>query len=201
MQTIKMDGVTMDLISEIRTAIGEGIERGLQLRTNDTQIRIPAKDAAASSSVLVRAGSDATREAEKLNRSLDCFPDVRGARLLSRVRESRGWLLFDLSKELYDLAAEAAPLPAGPPCGESYCYYRMNMLARYPSRGCPDDESVQRALLLCWTAYAGLYKSGRGQAEQALLAMGRKLPASERQSLLRACGDIGRTALRLLYSE
>lgn len=191
----------MDLISEIRTAIGEGIERGLQLRTNDTQIRIPAKDAAASSSVLVRAGSDATREAEKLNRSLDCFPDVRGARLLSRVRESRGWLLFDLSKELYDLAAEAAPLPERPPCGESYCYYKMNMLARYPSRGCPDDESVQRALLLCWTAYAGLYKSGREQAEQALLAMGRKLPVSERQSLLRACGDIGRTALRLLYSE
>ena len=201
MQTIKMDGVTMDLISEIRTAIGEGIERGLQLRTNDTQIRIPAKDAAASSSVLVRAGSDATREAEKLNRSLDCFPDVRGARLLSRVRESRGWLLFDLSKELYDLAAEAAPLPERPPCGESYCYYRMNMLARYPSRGCPDDESVQRALLLCWTAYAGLYKSGREQAEQAMLAMGKKLPVSERQSLLRACGDIGRTALRLLYSE
>ena len=98
MQTIKMDGVTMDLISEIRTAIGEGIERGLQLRTNDTQIRIPAKDAAASSSVLVRAGSDATREAEKLNRSLGGCPDVRGARLLSRGRESRGWLLFYLSK-------------------------------------------------------------------------------------------------------
>lgn len=200
MQTEKYGGM-MDLISEIRSAVREGIKRGLCLEADEGQICIPAKEAAVSSSVLVRTGSDAAAEAMRLNRCLDCFPDVCGAKLLSRVRGSRGWLLFDLSKELYDAAARIALPPAAGTDGASFCYYRMKMLARYPSCGCPDDESVQRALLLCWTAYAGPSQSGRKRAEDALLTMGRHLAARDRQCLIRQCGDIGRTAIRLLYSE
>ena len=191
----------MDLISEIRASIREGIRRTLLLEADEGQIRIPSKDAAASSSVLVRTGSDAVFEAMQLNRCLDRFPDIRGANLLSGVRGKNGWLLFDLSKELYDLAAEIVPLPEGRTNAESYCYYRMKMLARYPSRGCPDDESVRRALLLCWSVHAEPNGPGRKQAEEALLMMGRHLPAADRQPLIRKCGDIGRTALSLLYSE
>ena len=196
-----MDGTAMDLIGEIRDSVREGIGRALQLDAGERQIHIPARDAAVSCSVLLRTGADTAGEADRLNRALDRFPDVRGAKLLSGVRGSGGWLLFDLSGELYDLAARCAPQPADGPRGESYCYYRMRMLARYPSSGCPSDGSVQRALLICWAAYAGRYGSGRERAEQALLEMGRQLPAPERQCLLRECGDIGRTALRLLYSE
>ncbi len=201
MQTENYGRATMDLISEIRASVREGIKRGLDMDAGEGQICIPAKDAAVSSSVLVRTGSDASSEAGKLNACLDFFPDIRGAKLLSRVRGNRGWLLFDLSGELYDLAAGAVLPPAGLTAGESFCYYRMKMLARYPSCGCPDDESVRRALLLCWTAYSDPTRSARKQAEDALLTMGRQMPAAVRQNLIRKCGDIGRTALRLLYSE
>ena len=196
-----MDAAMTDLICEIRASVREGIRRGLHMEAGDGQICIPAKEAAVSCSVLVRTGSDASSEAESLNTCLDIFPAVFGAKLLSRVRGSRGWLLFDLSGELYDLAAKTALPAADRAEGESFCYYRMKMLARYPSRGCPDDESVRRALLLCWTAYSDATQSARKQAEDALLTIGRQLPASERQNLIAKCGDIGRTALRLLSSE
>ena len=190
------------LCATVRTAIAEGLSHGLQLPISEEQIRLPARGAAAGCAAALSRGADADAWARQLHAAREKFPRVLDAPLLSSVTAEHGWLLFHLHEDFYAAAADAIAIPKEriPTDHECYPLHRLRMLARYESRGCPNDAAVQRALLLCLAANEAPTAANRARAEEAILTMAHHLPPAERITLLSACGCTARAMAALLYN-
>ena len=188
--------------STVRGALAESLTEILNIPVSPEQIRLPARGAAVGCAAAIAEGADAEEWAMLLNDNRSAFFPVLGVLPVKRVRAENGWLLFDLSDELYSAAAVDAAEGCGdiPSDHENYLLHRLRMLARYPSHGCPADAQVQRALLLCFAADEQPTAANLKRAEDALLTMAYALSPRDRTLLLSACGDVARAAVRLLYA-
>ena len=189
-------------IPEIRRSVSDGIFGIFGVRPDPGQIHIPAEKAAVSCSCFVMSDRDPADVAAELDRNRDRFPEVRGISPVAGVTERNRWLLFELSDLMYDRAVrtDCGPEAVFPEDDtDSFCFHRMRMLSRYDSSGCPADADVQRAVLLCWVAGDSGREQDRVKAESALLRMVLGRAPKDRQDILRQCGDVARTALRMLY--
>lgn len=185
----------------VRAALADGLGRSLNRAVSPEQIRLPARGADAGCAAALGYGLDAASLATELQAARERFPTVLGALLVKSVRAVRGWLLFDLHGDFYAALADACAVPAEeiPSDHEIYPLHRLRMLARYPSRGCPEDPDVQRMLLLALAANESPTAANCARAENAVLTLAHRLPPAERSALLIRCGSAARAAAALLY--
>ena len=176
--------------SEIRSSLAEAVSRAAGLPFDASNVRLPARHAAAS---LRLPNGAAPFPPEAVSARL------YGVEMIESCRVVNGWLLFDLRDAFYNALTEHVLAAYPPPESDlgRHAINRMLVLARHGGTGCPSIPALQRALLLC--VCAGKSRSALEQAERTANAMFRSIPPKERPALLEQSGALGNACARLLF--